>query len=270
MILGFFIGILLLSVLGFVLGLGLAWLARVMHVEVDSRQEQILGLLPGANCGACGYPGCVGYAEAIVKNGVDINLCVGCTADKVAKIGEIVGKAADAKIQYVAKIKCSAVHSTAKKDYKFNGEDDCFAVFSMYRGDKTCKYGCMGYGNCSKVCPVHAIVRDDLGRLYVDSNICIGCKKCTTVCPTGVIHMVPLNGGYFIACSSHENAKVVREICGKGCYGCKACERTVGDTNRIVVENFLSKINYESNTDLTVAATKCPAHVIVPIITPKR
>lgn len=268
MILGFFMGIIIMSAIGCLLGFGLAWLARVMAVETDPKTEQILAILPGANCGACGYPGCAGYADAIVKDGVETNLCSAANQDMITKIGNIVGRTADAKKRYVAKIKCMGVIDPNKLQYAFNGEDDCFAVYSMYQGNKECKYGCVGYGNCAKICPTGAIKRDELNRLYVDSNICIGCKKCMTVCPARVIEMVPIDGGYYIACNSHDNAKVVREICGKGCLGCKACERLSGDANRICVDNFLSKINYESETDLSLAATKCPGHVIIPIITP--
>lgn len=265
MILGFFIGIVIMSAIGFLLGFGLALLARIMAVETDPKTEQILSVLPGANCGACGYPGCAGYAEAVAKNGADINLCSAAGQQMIAEIGNIVGRNAAAGKRYVAKIKCMGVKDSSALLYTFSGEDDCFAVYSMYQGNRKCKYGCVGYGSCAKICPAGAIKRDESGRLYADSNACIGCRKCVTVCPAHVIEMVPADGGYYIACNSHDNAKTVREICGKGCLGCKACERLTGDASRICTDNCLAKIGYNSETDLSLAAAKCPGHVIIPI-----
>lgn len=261
----FIVGILLLSALGFILGFGLAIIAKVFYVKVDPKIETIIKILPGANCGACGYPGCNGYAEAVVKDDVAINLCSAGGQKVIDEIGRILGKTADAKLKYVAKVKCLGDDAIALKDYKFNGEDDCYAVYNFFQGEKTCKFGCVGRGNCMKVCPTNAIKRDSLNRVWIDANECIGCEKCLTVCPTKVIEMFPINGGYFIACSSHQPAKIVKEICKKGCFGCKICEKIVAEPDRIVVDGFLAKIGYNSKTSLHQAAIKCPADVIVPI-----
>ena len=120
-----------------------------------------------------------------------------------------------------------------------------------------------------KVCPVHAIKRDALNRIWVESSECVGCKRCVSVCPKGVIHMVPVTGEHFVACSSHDNGKFVREVCNRGCIACNICEKVTGDVERIAVVNNLATIRYEKTTSVHQAMIKCPTSVIIPIETQK-
>lgn len=264
------IGILLVSISGFLFGFGLAFLAKLFEVKKDTRIDEIIKILPGVNCGACGYPGCSGYAQAIIEKDIEINLCSPGGKNVIENISKFLGKESSTKIKYVAKVKCLGDDAIAKKDYIFNGEEDCSVVYSFFQGEKACKYGCVSKGDCMKVCPVNAIKRDELNRVWIDENICTGCEKCVVVCPTKVIQMFPIDGGYFVACSSHYNGKTVREICKKGCIGCKICEKVTNDPSRVYVENNLAIIKYESNTELKEACIKCPAAVIVPIVNQKK
>ncbi len=258
-------GIIFFSMLGFIFGIGLVFVAKLFHVNVDPKTAKLINILPGINCGACGYPGCSSYAEALLKDDIEINLCTPGAHEVMGKIGKLLGKTGVAKLKYVAKVFCLGDDAVAVKDYEFNGEDDCSTVYSFFKGDKACKYGCVGRGDCIRVCPVDAILRDEYNRVWIDANICIGCEKCVKVCPPKVIKMVPLNGGYFVACSSLESGKNVKKICKKGCIACKLCEKA-SSVDRIKVENYLAVVNYNSDDDLYQAAMKCPADVIVPII----
>lgn len=261
---GIVVAILLLSGLGFIFGLVLAFVAKIFHIEVDDRIEKIIKILPGINCGICGYAGCSGYAEALVKNDVDVNLCLPGAHEVIDKIGKIVGKKAQVKLKYVAKVFCLGDDAVALKDYDFNGEEDCICVSDYFGGDKACKYSCVGRGNCIRICPVDAIMRDEYNRVWINANLCIGCEKCVSICPTKVIKMVPINGEYFVACSSPESGKIVKTICKKGCIACKICEKMAG-IQRIKVENNLARVDYSSDINLYDAAVKCPTDVIVPI-----
>ncbi|OHD11685.1 MAG: hypothetical protein A2086_03490 [Spirochaetes bacterium GWD1_27_9] len=258
-------GILLLTVLGFLFGLGLAIVAKFFKVEESPKISEILASLPGANCGACGYPGCAGYAHAVVEKGAEINLCVPGGPSLVEKIGNIMGKTASARTKFVAKVFCLGDDAVSLKDYQFNGEDDCSAVYSFYQGDKTCKYGCVGKGNCIRICPVNAIKRDEFNRVWVNESECISCEKCVKICPPQVIKMIPLDGGHFVACSSHDKGGVVKQICKRGCFGCKICEKVTQEPDRIVVGDNLAVVKYDHKGDLHNAAVKCPANVIIPI-----
>ena len=189
-------GILLLTILGFIFGLMLALIAKFFKVEVDQKIVKIIEVLPGINCGACGYPGCSGYANAVVNKNAEINLCAPGAQPVLDKIGDIMGKKAQLKTKMVAKVFCLGDDAIAKKDYIFDGEEDCYSVYSFFQGEKSCKYGCTGRGNCIRVCPVDAIKRDELNRVWVDESMCISCEKCVTVCPTRVIKMVPPMGTF--------------------------------------------------------------------------
>ncbi len=269
-IINILIGIGVLTGLGLVIGFGLSVASKVFMVEIDPIEENIFNALPGANCGACGYPGCSGYAVALAKdNSIPINLCSPGGKTTLDKLAAILSRDGVIGEHMVAKVCCLGDDAIAKKDFIFNGEDDCFTVYSFYKGEKSCKYGCVGKGSCIKVCPVNAINRDPLNRVWIDSNLCIGCEKCVTVCPPKVIKMFPLNGGHFVACSSHDNSKTVKENCKKGCIGCKICEKATDNPDRIVVTDNLAIINYNNPADLHTAAIKCPANVIVPIKTQK-
>lgn len=171
----------------------------------------------------------------------------------------------DNKGRKVAKIACLAAGTSSEIEYIFDGADDCYTLFHHFSGDKKCKFGCIGYGDCKKVCPVNAIKTDSQGRLWIDSGICSGCGECVSVCPTKVIKLVPLNGGYFVACSNHEEEQFVHEECKWGCTGCGICER-FSSTGAIKVKDNLAVVSYgEEAADLQNAASKCPAKVIVPI-----
>lgn len=266
MILSFFMGILLLSFIGFSLGLFLSFISNFFSVKSNPIVDDINNILPGINCGACGYPGCAGYALALAKDdNTAINLCSPGGKSLSEKLGNILGRNADFSDKFVAKVFCMGDDSTSEKDYDFNGEDDCNTLANFFLGDKSCKYGCLGKGDCVKVCPVNAIKRDSLNRIWIDSNECVGCKKCISVCPKSVIKMVPINGGHFVACSSHDTGKVVREVCKKGCIACKICEKVMMSTERIKVTDNLAEVSYSADSNLHNAALKCPPSVIIPI-----
>lgn len=264
-ILSIIIGIVLLVILGFVSGIGLAFVSVFFEVKPDEKLNKIISVLPGINCGACGFPGCSGYADNLVNKNAEINLCSPGGHDVMEKIAAILGKKSIAKLQLVAKVFCLGDDAIALKDYEFNGEEDCSTVSSFFGGERACKYGCVSLGNCIRVCPVNAIKRDEYNRVWINADECIGCERCVGVCPKNVIKMVPKDGGYFVACSSHDNGKFVKHVCKKGCIACKICEKASG-IDRIKVEDNLAEVNYDSDNDLYPAAQKCPSHVIVPII----
>lgn len=269
-ILELFVGIFTLCGVGFLLGLILSFVAKLFRVEIDPRIEEITNHLPGANCGSCGYPGCAGYGEALVQKDVPIDLCSPGGKTVIDYLETVLEKKGNIEEAMVAKIFCMGDDQVSKKEYNFNGDDDCFTVHTYFSGDKLCKYGCIGRGDCIKVCPVNAIKRDPLNRVWINSNLCIGCKKCLEICPSHVIRMVPLKGDYFVACSSHDEGKVVRSLCQRGCIGCRICEKLspVSDPFKITVNQHLAVVSYknENNTSgLQAASLKCPVNVIVPI-----
>lgn len=264
MILKSLVGILIFTAFSFLCALLLAFLAHLLSTAPDEEVCEIMKDLPGLDCGKCGYPGCSEYAYKIAHNNEESDKCLPNNKEYLRKIRNNNRK--DNKLGNVAKIACLAAGTSSDVEYIFDGADDCYTLFHHFSGDKKCKSGCVGYGDCKKVCPMNAIKTDSHGRLWIDSGICSGCGKCVSVCPTEVIKLVPLNGGYFVACSNREEERFVNEECKWGCTGCGNCER-FSSTGAVKVKDNLAVISYVENpsADLQNIATKCPAKVIVPI-----
>jgi len=254
------------SILGALLGFGLAWAARKLKVEKDKLTGALEKAMPGLNCGACGYAGCSSYAEALAKGADDeINRCKPGGTDTLTAVAELLGRefSPDAT-KMVAQVHCIGVADKAGKDFLYKGINDCQAMHLLYQGSKSCKYGCLGEGSCIKVCPVGAISKKKDGQIWVDKEKCIACEKCLDVCPTHVMKMIPYNADFIIACNSQEKGKAVKEKCSVGCIGCGICARKFSDAG-YVMEGNLPVINYEAEGNRAEAAEKCPVKCIIPV-----
>jgi len=254
------------SLLGGLLGIGLAFAAKKLAVKKDERVLTVEDTLPGINCGACGFAGCSAYAEAIVVENADIGLCSPGGKETAEKLSSIMGIEIEFnENKLVAKVHCNGNREHTEYSYSYKGVEDCNAAVILFKGDKACKYGCLGLGSCIKVCPVDAIKKTPDGRVAVDKEICISCKKCVGICPTGVMQMIPYEADYFVACNSKDKGGIVRKICKVGCIGCKICEKKFPEAG-FEVNNFLSVVNYESaGTDREGAAEACPTNSICKI-----
>jgi len=254
------------ATLGGLLGLGLAVASRLLAVKKDERVERVEGALPGANCGACGYAGCAAYAEAIVNEGAEINLCSPGGPDTVKAVAEIMGQDADvgSSEKMVARVHCRGTQATCSYLYAYRGVLDCNAMHMHFGGDKECEFGCLGLGSCMRVCPSEAIYYEENGQVRVDRDKCISCGKCVEVCPTGVMKMVPYTADYIVACNSTDKGGKVRKYCKVGCIGCGVCAKKSPEGG-FVVENFLASIDYSQNGSREEAVTACPPKCIVPV-----
>lgn len=254
---------LIIAALGLLLGMGLAVAAKKFAVKKDERAEQILEILPGANCGACGFPGCSGYADALSAGKAQNGLCSPGGAKTTELVARILGVTAETQERMVAFVHCRGNQELTKRDYQYEGMEECSAAYMLFQGDSTCKYGCLHLGSCIRVCPTNAIHRDEIGNVTVDPDACIGCRKCTLVCPTKVIRMIPARGSHAIACTSRDKGAVVRKICQVGCIACKICEKKFPESGCTVVDN-LSEIDYSTPmTQIADAAKACPTKCIV-------
>lgn len=248
---------------GLLMGLFLAYASKKFEVEVDPKVEEIIGVLPGINCGACGYPGCSGYAEAIALQGAGITACSPggpAVAEKISKIMGMTVNLSGPKM--VAKVLCQGDNTKTSKIYDFDGElTSCAAIMLYAGGDKSCKYGCLGYGDCVKVCPVDAIVINDKGLASIDEDKCISCKKCVKTCPKNVISMLPQDKKVTVLCSSKDKGPVARKACTVPCIGCGICAK-VCPVQAIEVTNNLAKIDPEKCIECGLCAVKCPTKAI--------
>lgn len=253
------------AALGGVLGIGLAIASKALAVKKDERIAQLEEILPGLNCGACGFAGCSSYAEAIVENEEPLTRCTPGGADVAKKLAALMGQEVDISAEKkVAQVHCRGREGTSTYKYEYSGIRDCNAVHMFFKGNKECPYGCLGLGSCIEVCPVEAIGYDDEGCVWVDKDICISCGKCIDVCPTGVMQWVPYSADYIVACNSNDKGAKVRKYCAVGCIACKICEKKSPDGG-YKVEDFLSRIDYSAEGDRKEGADACPTHCIVPV-----
>ena len=252
-----------LSVLGLLLGLGLSYAEKKLAVKKDERLEKLEEIMPGANCGGCGFAGCSAYAEA-VNNGTALpGLCQPGGDALSRKMSEIVGVEAQKKERQVAFVFCSGSEAVTGKSFDYSGIEDCNALALLHGGDSQCKEGCLRLGSCMKVCPVEAIERTEDGRIVVNREKCIGCGACTRVCPKGTIRLIPYSQQYVVACSNHQPGAKAKKACAAACIGCRICEVKV-ESSPFVVENFLSHNDVtKSQENAALACEKCPQKCIL-------
>jgi len=253
------IAIICITIIGAACAVILSVAAKVMYVAVDERIVKIQDALPGTNCGACGFPGCSGYANAlIVDPSIKSNLCPPGGAEAIAKISEVLGIESEAAASKTAVVHCGGDGDAHVRKMEYRGIQTCYAAFAVFCGESACAYGCLGYGDCVAVCPVDAICLEN-GLARVNTN-CTGCGLCVKVCPTQIISINDGGMKPVIACSNIEKAAAVRKKCTKCCYGCGVCVRKCPQ-KAIILENNLAKINYENckncNLCLDICPTKC-------------
>ena len=253
--------IIILSIIGLISATLLYIISRKFHVEEDSRIDEIESILPGANCGGCGYAGCSGLAAAIVKGEAEIGGCPVGGAPVAAKVGEIMGVEAGTQVHQVAFVKCAGTCDKAKQEYEYHGLKDCVMINMMQDGGpKACNYGCLGEGSCVAACPFDAIHIVN-GVALVDKEACKACGKCIEACPKKLIELVPYEQKHLVQCSSRDKGKDVMAACSVGCIGCKMCEK-VCEFDAVKVIDNIAHIDPEKCTNCGKCAEKCPKKII--------
>lgn len=244
-------------VIGIVLGIA----EKVFHVEVDEKEVAIREALPGSNCGGCGYAGCDAMAEAIAKGEAPVSGCPVGGKPVAEKIAGILGQEVGDMQRMVAYVKCDGNSDKRAIDYNYIGIDSC-TYASMMPGSSpySCKFGCLGFGTCAKVCPQRAI-RIINKKAVVDEELCIACGKCIKACPHSLIELVPADSHYRVQCSSHVKGKDVRDACTSGCISCRICEKKCPKEAIKVVDN-VAKIDYTKCVNCGICSKECPRKII--------
>lgn len=256
-----YVTLIVIGCLGLFVGLFLGVAAIIFKVKVNEQEVKVLELLPGSNCGGCGYPGCAGYADAIANHGAEVNLCTAANDEMVSKIAAIMGTEAKARDRQVAFVACKAHCADITTDYDYYGVEDCRMLsFVPNGGPKSCNDGCLGYGTCVKACPFDAIHVED-GVAKVDREKCKACGKCVAVCPKHLISLIPYNAQYTVSCSSKQKGPVTTKQCKVGCVGCGLCVKNCPN-EAVKVENFNATIDYDKCKNCGVCKEKCPRKTI--------
>ncbi|MCF7877447.1 MAG: RnfABCDGE type electron transport complex subunit B [Candidatus Omnitrophica bacterium] len=253
------------GLIGLAFSLLLSFLNRKLKVPDDPRVKEILNILPGLNCGACGFSSCKAYAQAIVE---DPSKMKGCRpgGDQVnKKVAKAIGKKENLKKQKKMLVVCScgAEEKDKKTTHNYQGLKNCQSAH-ITGGAIDCVYGCLGFGDCQEACPVGAITLKN-NKVYIDQKKCILCGKCIKACSRNLFKIIPAKelGNYFIACNNKDQLKEVKDVCNRGCITCGICTK-VEDSPYELVDN-LSRINYKNiknKKSLEEGKNKCPTNCI--------
>lgn len=250
------------GIVGLFIGILLGVAGKFLSVPVDEKEVAVRELLPGNNCGGCGFPGCDGLAKAIANGEAPAGQCPVASVDAKTQIAELMGQTLEEDVKQVAFVACSGTCEKTEYKYNYYGIHDCRKLALIPgHGEKQCEFGCMGYGSCVKECQFDAIHIIN-GVAVVDKDACVACGKCIKVCPNGLISLIPYAAKSAVACNSREKGKAVKDSCAAGCAGCTLCAR-VCEAGAITMENNLPHIDYEKCNGCGKCAEKCVQKCIV-------
>ncbi|MBQ1317082.1 MAG: RnfABCDGE type electron transport complex subunit B [Lachnospiraceae bacterium] len=249
-----------ITIIGLLVGAGLVYVGKKFHVDVDERESAVREVLPGNNCGACGYAGCDAMAAAIAKGEAQANGCPVGGKPVAEKIAAIMGTEAGEVIRKTAFVKCKGSCEYTQNQASYVGVQDCRSAVLGGLTFTSCDFGCLGLGSCVSVCPQGAIKITD-GVAFVDREKCVACGLCVKACPKGLIELIPYENHVAVQCSNKDRGPQVKKVCAAGCIGCMLCTKQC-ESDAIHVDANLAHIDYEKCTQCGKCAEKCPVKVI--------
>ena len=258
--------IIVLGIIGLASAVILYFVAQKFKVEEDARIDVVTDLLPGANCGGCGFPGCRGFAEACVKaDSLDNLLCPVGGLPVMCKVSESLGMAVCQATPKIAVVRCNGSCANRPRTNKFDGARNCKVAAQLYAGETNCSYGCFGYGDCVEACKFDAIViNPETGLPVVNEDKCTACGACVKACPKKVIELRnkgPKGRRVFVSCINKDKGGVARKACSAACIGCGKCQK-VCPFGAIKVENNLAYIDFDLCRSCRKCVNECPTGAI--------
>jgi Na+-translocating ferredoxin:NAD+ oxidoreductase subunit B len=243
------------------LGILIMIISKFFAIPVDERLDSIRSILPGANCGACGFSGCEGYAAALKDGEQNPSRCPVGGAEVAAELAALLGLNKPEFIPQVAHVFCQGTTQHTGKRYEYAGTIGCAAAHGLFSGPNSCTYGCIGFGDCVSVCQYDALYLAD-GIAHVDSSRCTACGMCVKTCPKELIKIIPKNlNAYTVKCRNKWPGAMTRKNCSIGCIGCRRCFQ-VCEYGAISMDGPLAVIDQEKCTRCGDCLPVCPTHAI--------
>lgn len=256
------IAVMIVGIIALVCGIALAVASIALAVPTDEKAEAITEMLPGANCGACGFSGCAGYASAL-SQGKTTNtaLCNPGGGEVSKQIAAYLGLAAGEVEPMAAVVLCQGTRENATTKMRYQGVSSCKMASQLFGGPKDCVYGCLGLGDCVNACPYHAIhICDGVAR--INPETCRACKMCINTCPKGLIELLPLNKSRAaVLCKNKDKGVLARKECKMACIGCMKCVK-VCEAGAVTVANFNAHVDQSKCIGCGKCHEACPVKCI--------
>ena len=252
--------ILIVAGIGLLAGIILAIASIIMAVPKDEKAEAIAEILPGANCGACGYSGCSGYAAALAHGEAKVGLCSPGGEEVAQACAELMGVTDVSVEKKAALVHCMGSYDMTTDKMEYDGIQSCAASTLLAGGISSCRYGCMGMGDCAAACPYGAIQICN-GMASVDYTKCKGCSACVAACPKKLISFVSLKKQAIVRCSNCDKGAQTTKVCKIGCIGCGKCIKAC-EAGAVSVKNFCAFVDAEKCTGCGKCVEVCPRHII--------
>ncbi len=238
--------------------------SRKLAVDEDPRIDIVEGLLPSSNCGACGFPGCRAFAEALVGLAAAPS---GCTVSDDAgrqAIADLLGVSVGQARKVVARLACAGGDNVARVRAGYQGARSCLAAAQVAGGGKDCFWGCLGHGDCARVCEFDAIVMDAHALPVVLEERCTACGDCVDICPKDLFSLQDTANRLWVRCRNEAFGDGVLEGCE---VACTACGRCAADAPAVVrMEHNLPRVDYAAHPGEATgraAIERCPTGAIV-------
>lgn len=267
-----FTAVLVLGAIALVASVVLFVISKKFAVHEDPRIGQVAELLPGANCGGCGFPGCSGMADALVKGAdtgsIDGLRCPVGGDDVMNQVADLLGMAMANSEPMVAVVRCNGSCENRPRIAEYDGLRTCEAMNSTGAGETGCGYGCLGCGDCTKACQFGAIsMNAETGLPEVDEEKCTSCGACVKACPRHIIELRkkgPKGRRVYVQCVNKDKGPIAKKACAVACIGCGKCQK-VCKFEAITVENNLSYIDYSKCKMCTKCVEECPTGAIIKV-----